>query len=113
MVHARARIDHLRDEGLAALKERLDLVERDLDGIGGRLAEVDEEATAVRLEETGVQVREAVVAIAETDAALSRAEEEARVLVERLRTLEEEERLHLRLSEGRQAAERDVARFKG
>lgn len=106
-------IDHLRDEGLAALKERLDLVERDLDGIGGRLAEVDEEATAVRLEETGVQVREAVVAIAETDAALSRAEEEARVLAERLRTLEEEERLHLRLSEGRQAAEREVARFKG
>ena len=30
-------IDHLRDEGLAALKERLDGVERDLDGIGGRV----------------------------------------------------------------------------
>jgi DNA repair exonuclease SbcCD ATPase subunit len=106
-------IDHLRDEGLAALKERLDLVERDLDGIGGRLAEVDEEATAVRLEETGVQVREAVVAIAETDAALSRAEEEARVLAERLRTLEEEERLHLRLLEGRQGGEREAAALRG
>lgn len=106
-------IDHLRDEGIAALKERLDLVERDLEGIGGRLAEVDEEATAVRLEETGVQVREAQAAIAGTEAALSRAEEEARVLVERLHALEEGERLHLRLSEGREAAEREVARCKG
>jgi len=105
-------IDHLRDEGLAVLKERLDLVERDLDQIGGRLQEVDEEATARRLEETGEKVRAAAVAIAEAGTVLSREEEAATVLGERLRTLEESERHHLRLLDQRQAGEREAGALR-
>ncbi|MDK2974192.1 MAG: repair protein SbcC/Rad50 [Methanofollis sp.] len=105
-------IDHLRDEGLAALKERLDLVERDLDQIGGRLQEVDEEATAGRLEETGEQVRAAAAEIAETDARLGREEEAGTALGQRLRTLEETGRVHLRLNEERQAGEREVSALR-
>ncbi|TAJ44264.1 AAA family ATPase [Methanofollis fontis] len=102
-------IDRIRDESLAILKEESDRLEGDLDQIGGRLAEIDEEATGRALEGATETIRTLTAATCEREEECTRLTDQQAGRADEIAAHEGREREYLRLGEQAKAAQKEIS----